>query len=216
MKTKPIPFYGKADEVYLLDDYTRFPVMEEVMREYVKGVWVRKRGDQFRFMVLDKGRESKPGIFQDNPLTLLDGVPVFNINKVLEIDPLKVQKIEVMTRKYFLGPLVLNGIVSLSTYNGDLGGIQLDPRSVSIDYEGLQSQREFYSPRYTSAALRGSTLPDQRHQLYWNANVKLTGGKALPIEFYTSDVEGNFYVIVEGLTSKGVAGYTSTVFKVSQ
>lgn len=216
IETDSIPFYGKADEVYQLDDYTRFPVMEEVMREYVKGVWVRKRGEQFRFMVLDKGRENKAGVFQDNPLTLLDGVPIFNINKVLEIDPIKVQKIEVMTRKYFLGPLILNGIVSLSTYNGDLSGIVLDPRSISIDYEGLQSQREFYSPRYNSAALRSSTLPDQRNQLYWNGNVKLIGGKVLPVEFYTSDVEGNFYVVVEGLTSKGVAGYTSTTFKVSR
>jgi hypothetical protein len=215
MDTDSIPFYGEADEEYSLDDYTRFPVMEEVMREYVKGVWVRKRKDQFRFMVLDKGKENKPGIFHDNPLTLLDGVPVFNIDKVLEIDPLKVEKIEVMTRKYFLGPLVLSGIVSLSTYNGDLGGVELDPRSVSLDYEGLQSQREFYSPRYTSAALRGSTLPDQRHQLYWNVSIKLTGGKTSPIEFYTSDVEGNFYVVVEGLSSKGLPGFTFTSFEVS-
>ncbi len=35
--------YGKADEHFNLDDYTRFPVMEEVMREYVPGVLVRKK-----------------------------------------------------------------------------------------------------------------------------------------------------------------------------
>ena len=211
--TDSIPFYGDADEIYLLDDYTRFPVLEEVMREYVKGVWVRKRRDEFRFIVIDKAHNE---IFRNNPLTLLDGVPVFNINNVLEIDPLKIKKLEVMTRKYFLGPLELHGIVSLSTYNGDLGDIELDPRSITLDYEGLQSQREFYSPRYTNPELRGSRLPDQRHQLYWNSNVKLVKGQVNPIDFYTSDVEGNFFVVIEGLSKSGMPGFSVTSFKVSR
>ena len=42
-------FYGKASETYLLDDFTRFPVMEEVMREYVPGVMVRKRKSKEMF-----------------------------------------------------------------------------------------------------------------------------------------------------------------------
>ena len=208
-----LPFYGKADEVYNLDDYTRFTVMEEVMREYVKGVWVRKKKDTFRFMVIDKLNN---GVFQDNPLTLLDGVPVFNINQVLDIDPLKVKKLEVLTRKYFFGPLELQGIVSFSTYNGDLGGFQLDPKSITLDYEGLQHQREFYHPNYTDPAARGSRLPDQRHLLYWNPNVKLIPGKATTLEFYTSDVEGKFIIEVEGLTDNGKPGFSRGGFKVSR
>jgi len=51
-------FYGKADENYLLDDFTRFPVMEEVMREYVPGVFVRKRRDGFHFLVRDDVNKS--------------------------------------------------------------------------------------------------------------------------------------------------------------
>jgi hypothetical protein len=164
-------------------------------------------------MVIDKVKNE---LFRDNPLTLLDGVPIFDINKVLQIDPLKIKKLEVMTRRYFLGPLELNGIISLSTYNGDLGGIELDPRSVTLDYEGLQSQREFYSPRYTTPDLRGSRLPDQRHQLYWNPNVKLIDGEVNSINFYTSDVEGNFFIAIEGLSNNGLPGYSSTSFKVSK
>src|SRR5690606_15396230 len=53
-KRDSFPFYGKADQRYLLDDYTRFPVMEEVMREYVPGVLVRKRRDGFHFIVINK------------------------------------------------------------------------------------------------------------------------------------------------------------------
>jgi hypothetical protein len=85
-----------------------------------------------------------------------------------------------------------------------------------LDYEGLQSQREFYSPRYTTPDLRGSRLPDQRHQLYWNPNVKLIDGEVNSINFYTSDVEGNFFIVIEGLSNNGLPGYSSTSFKVSK
>jgi hypothetical protein len=206
-----VPFYGSADEVYNLDDYTRFPVMEEVMREYVKGVWVRKKRDKFRFMVIDKPKNS---VFEENPLTLLDGVPVFNINQVLDMDPLKIKKIEVLTRRYFLGPLDMNGLVSLSTYNGDLGGLELDPRSIKLNYEGLQKQREFYSPRYPDAATRNSRLPDQRFLLHWKPSFKIKS--EAKFDFYTSDVEGQFIVVVEGLSKGGLPGYSTTSFKVSR
>jgi len=93
-----VPFYGKPDEKYLLDDFTRFPTMEEVMREYVPGVMVRKRKDQFHFLTLDHDDNV---LFRDNPLVLLDGVPVFSINKIMNYDPRKVRKLEVMTHKYF-------------------------------------------------------------------------------------------------------------------
>ena len=45
------PFYGKGDKTYFLDDYTRFATMEEVMREYVTEVLVRRSGSKFHFRV---------------------------------------------------------------------------------------------------------------------------------------------------------------------
>ncbi|HEX6223864.1 MAG TPA: hypothetical protein VFZ52_05615, partial [Chryseolinea sp.] len=92
-------FYSKASETYYLDDYTRFTVMEEVMREYVPGVMVRKRKDGFHFLVLDNVRKT---LFQENPLVLLDGVPVFDIDKIMAFDPLRIKKLEVVTNRYFL------------------------------------------------------------------------------------------------------------------
>src|SRR5690606_18087096 len=95
-------FYGRANQVYYLDDYTRFPVMEEVMREYVPGVMVRKRRDGFHFLVMDNVRKS---LFKDDPLVILDGVPIFDIDRIMEFDPLKVKKLDVITQRYFLGPI---------------------------------------------------------------------------------------------------------------
>lgn len=206
-------FYGKADETYLLDDYVRFPVMEEVLREYVRGVLVRKQRDNFRFFNLDMVNK-KP--FNETPLILIDGVPVFDVNKVMEYDPLKVKKVEVMTRRFYHGYAAFPGIISYTTYKGDLDGFELDKRYVDVDYEGLQLQREFYSPRHESLKEGDTRLPDQRSLLYWNADLSTDAtGKQYP-QFFTSDVPGTYQIVIEAMTADGKSGFTVQTFNVTR
>lgn len=209
--TDSLAFYGQPDEKYNLDDYTRFKVMEEVMREYVPGVQVRIRKDGFHFMVFDNVNKS---IFQNNPLVLLDGVPVFNLNKLMAMDPLKIQKLEVITSRYFQGTLSYEGLVSFSTYQGDLEGYELNPNTFIQDYEGLQLQREFYAPRYETAAEKQSRLPDLRNLLYWAPQVNSGAAGSSTLQFYTADKPGKYQVVIQGLSSRGLAGSTSFTFDV--
>jgi len=206
-----ISFYGKADETYLLDDYTRFPVMEEVMREYVPGVLVRKHKDGFHFIVLDNVNRSA---FRETPLVLLDGVPLFDEDEIMNFDPLKVKKLEVIARRYFIGPLDAPGVVSYTTYRGDLAGFQLNPKSVSLNYEGLQLQQEFYSPQYVNQNATQNRLPDFRSLLYWQPSVIIDANGKKSIEFYTSDLTGKYQVVVEGISSSGLVGSAVTTFEV--
>lgn len=212
VKVDSTAFYGYPDETYFLDDYTRFPVMEEVMREYVPGVLVRKRKDGFHFILLDRVNK---GVLSGDPLVLLDGVPVLDVDRIMEFDPRRVKKLEVVTRKFYSGPMSLPGIVSYSTYGGDLAGFELDPGSVSINYEGLQLHREFYAPEYDSQKARASRLPDQRHTLHWQPQLSVVNGKATT-KFFTSDVPGTYIVVVHGLTPDGAAGSATFTFEVKK
>ncbi len=72
--------------------------MEEVMREYITDVAVRKRQGKFHFNVVNVPFHVS---FDDDPLVLLDGVPVFDIDKIVAYDPLKVKKIEVIAKTVF-------------------------------------------------------------------------------------------------------------------
>ena len=203
-------FYGPPSEHYLLDKYTRFKVMEEVMREYVPGVLVRTRKDGFHFLVPDyQNRETN-----ENPLVLLDGVPVFNTNRIMAFDPLKVQQLDVLTTRYFLGPTLHNGLVSYSTYKGDLAGFDPDAHALLTQYEGLQGEREFYAPRYDTPAAAQSRQPDFRNLLYWNPVVTTQPGGHISLPFFTSDQMGRYRVVVQGLAPDGRAGSTSTTFEV--
>lgn len=204
-------FYRTAPETYMLDDYTRFPVMEEVMREYVKSVWVRKRDNQFIFKIIDR---DKGDLLENESLVLLDGVPVLNVNDIMEFDPLKIKQLDVIPGRYFVGSLAFDGIVSYRTYKGDLGGFKFRSETVMIDYEGLQQAKEFYSPRYETIPEINSRIPDGRHLLYWNPEVQISGNETKQLEFYTSDQPGRYKAIVQGITADGTPLYGETTFTV--
>ena len=195
-------FYGRPDALYNLDDYTRFPVMEEVMREYVPGVFVRKRKDGFHFIVING---TNGGVLSGDPMVLLDGVPVLDVDDIMRLDPLRVKKLEVVTRMYYLGQSTFPGIVSYATYKGDLGGMELDPRAVSLNYEGLQLRRIFYKPEYQRDNTR-DRMPDQRYLLHWEPDINIQTDGTAKVDFYTSDVPGLYRIVVEGLNGEGFAG----------
>ncbi|MEP6950351.1 MAG: hypothetical protein ABI863_13790 [Ginsengibacter sp.] len=215
-----IPFYFKPYKTYLLDDYTRFTTMEEVMREYVDEVDVRRSGTKFRFMTLNApvsdlhSIQPADPLFPDNPLVLLDGVPVFNIDKIIAYDPLKVQKLEVVAEKYHFGKISAEGIVSYTTYKGTLEGFALNPHDLVLDYEGLQQQRIFYSPEYATEDERVNRLPDFRNLLFWTPQLNTGSNGKGSFSFYTGDIPGKYLVVVQGLAPNGCAGANSFILNV--
>lgn len=205
-------FYRTPDQRYFLDDYTRFGVMEEVMREYVSTIMVRKRRDQFYFRTLNKKNNE---LFSHNPLVLLDGVPVFDINSIMAYDPLKVWRLQVVASRYYYGKLSFTGIVSYSTYTGDLPDFPLDERALVKDYEGMSWQREFYSPVYEIPQQIESRIPDYRTVLHWAPEVSTGTDGNTSLTFYSGDVPGKYMVSVQGLTTSGMPGTARKVIEVA-
>ena len=203
-------FYGPPFKTYLLDNYTRFTTMEEVMREYIREVNVFHTRNQFRVRVV-----SGIGFLgEEDPMVLIDGVPFFNMNKVFAVDPLKIRKLEDVPFNYSLGASYEKGILSLTSYKGDLGGAEIDPHAVVLDYEGLQQQRQFYSPAYDTDEQAASHMPDFRNVLYWAPSVNTgTAGKK-QVSFYTSDQPGKYIGVIEGVTPNGEAGSQTFSFEV--
>jgi len=204
-------FYGKGDKTYMLDDYTRFGTMEEVMREYVAEVLVRKSGGKYHYKVSNARYKV---FFEEDPLVLLDGVPVFDIDRIMAFDPLKIKKADIVTRRYYAGGIAYNGIVSYSTYQGDLAGYQLDPNALLLEYPGLQLPRQFYSPSYETSESKQSRIPDFRSLLYWSPEIRTDASGKTLTSFYTSDVPGNYIAIIQGITADGKSGSSTIRFTV--
>ena len=205
-------FYGTPYKTYLLDNYTRFLTVEEVMREYVSEVNITHTHNQFHIKVLTANRFLDDG----DPMVLIDGVPFFNIDKLFAADPLKIRKLEDVPFVYLLGPSYEAGIFSFTTYKGDMGGNEIDPHAVIMDYEGLEMQREFYAPVYDTEAAIASRMPDFRNVLYWAPNVTTNKNGSGGLSFYTSDEEGKYIGVIQGLTADGEAGSQYFTFDVTK
>jgi hypothetical protein len=204
-------FYFNPYKIYKLSDYVRFTTMEEVLREYVSQIFVYKKQKRFHLHMLDE-----TGLLEDDPLVLLDGVPYFNIDRVLAIDPLKVEKLSVIRSRYYYGAASYDGILSFTTPKADLGGTEIDPHALVLDYEGMQLQREFYSPQYETADQINSRLPDFRNVLYWSPNVPIDAQGKGQVSFYTADQPGKYIGIIQGITSKGIPGSKYFTFEVTK
>ena len=202
-------FFGRPDIQYLLDNYTRYSTMEEVLREYVYEVLVRRQKENFHLIVSDVDNN----IFLDGPLTLVNGIPVFDANKVIKYDPLKVKRIDIVKRKYFYGPSIFNGVLNFVTYQSD-PSILSDLKPVVLEYEGLQYQREFYSPVYETPDQVSSRLPDFRNVLYWSPDIHTGADGKTEINFFTSDLKGKYIAVLQGMNVEGRVGQTSLSFEV--
>jgi len=206
-----IPFFGKSTHQYYLDDYTRFITMEEVLREYVEGIRLRKNNNSFNLRLFN---DSYQNYFETEPLILLDGVPVFDMNQLIAFDPLKIKKIDLLNQQFYQNKFVLNGILSCNTYKGDLDGFSLDPNALVFAYDGLQLKREFYQPTYKEDQKTLNGLPDFRNVLLWNPELSTDKEGKQKVSFYNSDIAGKYLVVIQGITNNGVAGFSQQYFEV--
>ncbi len=204
-------FYHKPDNTYLLDDYSRFNTLEEVFREYMTPVKLSKSSGSFDISVYDNVEKK---YFSHQPLILLDGYPITDLNKFMGYDPLKIRKLEIVDRMYFLGDMTYYGVLNFTTYNGKMETYELDPQAIVLDYKGLQSQREFMIPDYSIKTQLNSRTPDFRHLLYWSDAINTNVNGKNELSFFTSDIPGKYVIVVQGISKQGKLGYQEIVFDV--
>ncbi len=211
--TRHVPFYGHADHRYLLDDYVRFPTMEEVLREFVSEIMVRVKDDKFTLTVQNTRANSKV-FFQNAPLMLVDGIPAGDPSEIMDLDPLKVQAIEIVSRRYFLGRLSFDGIINVRSYDGDLS--PSSGRTTELAYGGFAEVKEGDSPVYDADSGNGSSRPDVRTVLFWKPEIKTKAGQRAELEFYTSDIVGDYMIVIRGISDDGRPGYWTSLFQVAR
>jgi len=133
-------------------------------------------------------------------------MPVPNTNMLLSTDASSIKKISVVNQRYFIGDVTLSGVLDISTFKGNLGAFDIDPKAVVIDYEGLQRMRTFNAPDYSAPERKTDRLPDFRNVLHWQPDVETSETGNQVIRFYTSDKKGNFIGVLHGITQNGLMG----------
>lgn len=209
-------FYGDPDWVYFLDDYTRFPVMEEVFLEILNYVHRRNRRKNEYLDVNDlyaNENSISNSIHFDSPaLVMIDGIPIEDVAYLWDYDPLKIERVEIVGRRYIAGRSVFHGIVNFITYKRNFGGQPFPDYIIEQKYQPLQRARQFQAPDY--AQTEQARIPDFRSLLHWEAGLNWYSSQSLERSFFCGDDKGHYRVVVNGLSQSGQKLFGTTTFEV--
>ena len=182
---------------YLLDDYTRFPLIEEICIEFIPELRVRRVDGKREIQVCIPDHLGNFYFPTGSALVLLDGVPVLDHERLLAYDPLLVQRIDIYTDDYFLGARSFSGIANFVTYKGTLPNMRFEDNVRVVDFQGCSLPLA-----YTCAGV-DSEYPDYRQTIYWHPMLTLEPGRSITLECKTPAYSGRFELAAEGLTEQG-------------
>ena len=196
--TKPTARFYKADYVYKLDDFKRFSTISETMVEVVEHSWITKRRGKHTFHI----RDYKSNKSELLPLILIDGLLVQNHEELYNYPSAQVKIINIITDRFLYRNETYGGVINVETVDKNY---QLTSRGDYIKYLPLVQpleKKEYHQPNYNRDVDKLKRIPDYRLQLYWNPSINFTN-KEEQIEFYTSDITGDFEIYIEGFTNQG-------------
>ncbi|MCF6243261.1 MAG: TonB-dependent receptor plug domain-containing protein [Bacteroidales bacterium] len=200
---KDFKLYNKADQVIYFDDahYSGYTNVMDALRGKVPGLSIGRNSSMIR------GPNSF--MLSNDPLYLIDGV-VTSFDAVQSISVTDVDRVEILKgpSAAIYGSRGSNGVIAIYTKRGYF----YKRGEFHFKMLGYHTPRTFYSPKYKTG--QTTDKPDNRIAVYWNPNVQTDSSGNAKIEFYTSDITGEFEIIIEGMSENGKIGTTSLSYKV--
>ncbi len=195
-----LPFYGKNKITYNLDEYNRFNTIRETIVEVVASVWTRK-DDNGKEVFTTRGYYDGPN---DTflPLLIVDGTYIQDHEEVIDLDATKVKSISLIRDRYYLGNQIFAGVLVIETFDNDFASLLTKDYIQSISLSSLENDKKYFVQQYSDDNPY-DRIPDYRSQLLWNPNLAISNKNAT-LEFYTSDVKGDFEICLEGFTNSGL------------
>ena len=192
------PLLDGAPVRYILDDYTRFDTMEETFIEFIPQVRVRKGADgrpeiQVR---LEEAQEIRTFTGAQS-LVLLDGVPIFDHERLLLYDPHKIQRIDVYPYTHYLGSSTFAGAVNLITFEHNLPHFALNKTMQIVLFPGLSWPMAWLGPAPDTPA----EILDCYQTLFWHPLLQLGLGETLAIPILLPSSLGRITATLEGITA---------------
>jgi len=207
-----LPFlFGQDIISILLDDYIDLSTMQEVFNEIIPYVRVSQSKGEYLLKVLDSKTEQ---LYAD-PLVLIDNIPVFDINEVMEIHPSKIKEIKVINKTYYIGGRTLQGIVLINSFTDNFAGINLPKESVFVEYQTITPSEFCKSPDHGQDFSGNNRNPDFRTTLFWKPDLLLQQNDTT-LSFFASDHCSEYDVVIRGLTSDGKHCYGKTSFLITK
>ena len=160
------------------------------MLERFPGVYIS--GDS----VMLSGIKNELFFLDDTPTTFED-VRNINIDEIDEIEVIKDASAAVFGMKG------ANGAILIMTKRGEITRPELVRNVVRVSPLGYQRLKRFYPICYDTEEKQSSVSEDNRSTLYWNPCVPITDNGEASFDFYTSDSDTPYTILVQGVSEDG-------------
>jgi hypothetical protein len=146
--------------------------------------------------------------FDEQPLILIDGIPVRDLNLIKNMGTTDIDRIEVCQSERFFGNLRFPGVVAIYTTKADYTRIPESDQLIRIKLETMQPPFSLEEPELTTP-----NIPDLRQVIYWNPVAK--PDESFRVKCRTSSVLGPYKLVVRGRLKDGTFFYTENQFEVN-
>ena len=207
-KTERLPIITGflPDITYLLEDYTRFDDVETTLKEYVPEVWVRKQSKKTLFKVSNTPLND---VFRENPLILIDAMPIFDADALAKFNPVKIRKLEVITREFSFNKDKFSGVISFTSYDNDFGGFELPEKALYLNYPEIQKPKKLQSPHFILDS-DNQNAPDFRTSLLWLKHSPSVD----KVKIKTSEIKSAYEVLMSTVEDNGEIRFSKSLLKV--
>jgi len=187
-----VPFYGYPTVRVVPDEFFDLPDFQEISRELLPGVQYRVRDGEIILRMLNR---QQGAFFDDDPLRLVNGIPVFKNNILASLKSTDIKYIDIVQSERLFGDLVFKGILALSLY--DQSGSWMQPNVSWFTINCLQKDKQ---PGFVYRKETIGSHPDVRQVYLWeqyNSEIKRD------FTFYLADLKGSVEISIEGITNTG-------------
>ncbi len=200
-------FYGKPSEVVVLEKYIDLPALEEYFTELAVNVKVKREQGRKRFRFLTDLADMRTF----DPLVLVDWVAVDDMDKILAMSPLDIDRIELVNAPYVKGDITYGGIISFVSKKNDFAGIDLPTSGTFLNYPFLEE----VVPT-TDIDTFPNNIPDSRNTIYWNPAIQLDDDGTAKISFTAPDTPGKYIILIREMTPAGEIILTKETIEVTE
>lgn len=208
LSKRPDPLFRNVQpKVYVLDDYVRFPTMQELFVEIIlemRGRQSRRNGTAIS-VLLDDDKGTPVNVW-GNSLMMVDGVPVLEHSRVWDYDPYLIDTVEVYRSNFSIGDVKYGGIANFKTFKKNMPGVVFNDSVRITDWAGVS-----YPVAFTQPYLYGD---DVRQTIWWHPLKQLASEEAGTIHVFAPEYQGDFVVELQGVTEDGEVFYERSYFSV--
>lgn len=199
LNTDFAPIYGQDVFEYELDDYTRFPTFKETLVEVIDNAWIATDQTGKRSIFVRDYDATRTDVGY-SPLVIVDGLVLQDHEDLIDLSIHQVKTIRLARNQYVMAGQIFQGIFDVETYDHDFWENYSKSYINQIQLHRPQPIKKYYKQDY-SAEASFISIPDFRHQLFWEPRLKLDK-TTTEVEFYTSDIKGNFEIVLEGFNEQ--------------